>query len=346
MASILNHPLFWKALHDSGSTDHTRGMQLHTFKSGEATLNTFSKTHSYGEYIFDWAWAQGFERSGLRYYPKLTSMVPFTPATAAHFWGPSAQWHTLLQQHDELLAQHSSAHFLFTTPEEQKFLGESGYLLRDSFQYHFLNEGDADFEHFLARLKAKKAKHIRHERVFPLLQIERLTGAQLKNEHAREMYAFYRSTLEEKQAIAYLTPAFFEMLFAHLPDNVLYVRAREGEQLLAGALFYYDTKRLYGRYWGCHAHVQNLHFELCYYQGIDFCLERRLEVFEAGAQGEHKIQRGFRPVLTTSAHKINHAGFAKAIEAFITKEKEDVRETMRELSRLLPFKTSASTDIS
>lgn len=338
MASILTHPLFWKVLHDSGSTDHTRGMQLQTFKSGEATLNTFSKTHSYGEYIFDWAWAQAFERSGLPYYPKLTSMVPFTPATAAHFWGPTSSWAALLAQHDELLRDHSSAHFLFTTPEEQRFLGESGYLLRDSFQYHFINEGDADFPQFLSRLKAKKAKHIRQERAFPQLTIERLTGAQLNVEHAREMYAFYRSTLEEKQAIAYLTPQFFELLFKNLPENVLYVRARDGERLIAGALFYYDDQRLYGRYWGCHAHVPNLHFELCYYRGIDFCLEKRLAVFEAGAQGEHKIQRGFRPVLTTSAHKINHPGFAKAIAGFVAKERDGVREALAELSQLLPFK--------
>lgn len=340
MSSILTHPLFWKALHDSGSTDHTRGMKQHTFQSGESTLNTFSKTHSYGEYIFDWAWAQGFERSGLPYYPKLTSMVPFTPATAAHFWGPTAQWHSLLQQHDELLAQHSSAHFLFTTPEEQRFLGESGYLLRDSFQYHFFNEGDANFEQFLGRLKAKKAKHIRQERLFPQLGIERFTGATLTMEHAREMYGFYRSTLEEKQAIAYLTPSFFELLFTTLPEHVLYVRARQQDQLIAGALFYYDEKRLYGRYWGAHAHVQNLHFELCYYQGIEFCLEKRLEVFEAGAQGEHKIQRGFRPTLTTSAHRINHPGFARAIDDYIQQEKRSVQESMRDLARLLPFTSS------
>jgi predicted N-acyltransferase len=338
MPSILTHELFWKVLRDSGSTDHTRGMQLHTFTSGDATLRTFSKTHSYGEYIFDWAWAQGFERSGLPYYPKLTSMVPFTPATAAHFWGPTSHWPALLSQHDELLQRHSSAHFLFTTPEEQRFLGESGYLLRDSFQYHFINEGDADFPQFLNRLKAKKAKHIRREREFPGLAIERLTGPQLTRDHAREMYAFYRSTLEEKQAIAYLTPAFFELLFTTLPENVLYVRARDGERLLAGALFYYDAQRLYGRYWGALAHVPNLHFELCYYQGIEFCLEHKLAVFEAGAQGEHKIQRGFRPVLTASAHRINHAGFAKAIDAFVTKEREDVRAAIAELTQLLPFK--------
>lgn len=338
MNSILTDPQFWKILYDSGSTDHTRGMLLHTFKNADAILHTFSKTHSYGEYIFDWAWAQAYERSGLAYYPKLTSMVPFTPVTAAHFWGPTSAWDGLLLQHDELLSHHSSAHFLFTTPQEQRFLGENGYILRDSFQYHFINEGDADFTQFLNRLKTKKAKNIRHERTFPTLTIEQLTGKELTKDHAHEMYAFYLSTLEEKQAIAYLTPAFFELLFTTLSKNVLYVRAKNDERLLAGALFYYDSNRLYGRYWGAHVHVPHLHFELCYYQGIDFCLEKKLAVFEAGAQGEHKIQRGFRPVLTTSAHKINHPGFAQVIKEFILKERESVQQKMDTLSELLPFK--------
>ncbi len=339
MNSILTHPQFWKILHDSGSIDHTRGMQLQTFKNHAATLHTFSKNHSYGEYIFDWAWAQGFERRGLAYYPKLTSMVPFTPATAAHFWGLSSHWPGLLQQHDELLKQHSSAHFLFTNAEEQRFLAENGYLLRDSFQFHFINEGYEDFNQFLNSLKTKKAKNIRSERSFPALNIERLTGEQLTLEHAREMYMFYRLTLEEKQAIAYLSPTFFELLFATLAKNVLYVRARNEEQLMAGALFYYDHHRLYGRYWGAQVHIPNLHFELCYYQGIDFCLEKGLAVFEAGAQGEHKIQRGFRPVLTSSAHKINHPEFARAIEEFVIKERGMIQDSIKNLSLLLPFKT-------
>lgn len=266
-------------------------------------------------------------------------MVPFTPATAAHFWGPTNSWPELLRQHDELLLGHSSAHFLFTTLEEQHFLGENGYLLRDSFQYHFINEGDADFETFLSRLKAKKAKHIRSERLISNLTIERFTGTSLTLEHAREMHDFYQRTLEDKQAIAYLSPSFFDLLFTRLPDNVLYVRAKDKSGPIAGSLFYYDHKRLYGRYWGAFRHVPNLHFELCYYQGIDFTLENKLEVFEAGAQGEHKIARGFRPTLTTSAHKIRHPGFSKAIEDFIAMEKEQVRWEMKELFTHLPFRT-------
>ncbi len=313
-------------------------MIRHVFASPNGSLTTFSKTHSYGEYIFDWSWADAYARSGHPYYPKLTSMVPFTPATAPHFLAPESEWKNLLGQHDELLKTHHSAHFLFTTAEENRFLGENNYLLRDSFQYHFFNEGYANFEDFLGALKTKKAKNLRHEREFPTLTIERLTGTDLTESLADEMYDFYLVTLEEKRAIPYLTREFFRMLFKNLPGNIMYARARENDDVIAGALFYYDEERIYGRYWGSKKTVKNLHFELCYYQGIDFCLERKLKVFEAGAQGEHKIARGFRPVLTTSAHRIIHPGFAKAIGDFIQQEKKEVKRTMDELSTWLPFK--------
>lgn len=333
MDMILTDALFWKILRESGCVDESRGMKIHEFTQGTSSLVTFSKTHSYGEYIFDWAWADAYNRSGLSYYPKLTSMVPFTPATTPHFLGPASDWKSLLSQHDELLPSHSSAHFLFTTPEEQNFLGENGYILRDSFQYHFFNEGYGSFDEFLGKLKTKKAKHIRSERIFPGLRIERFSGDSLTEPHALEMYTYYLMTIEEKGAIPYLTKEFFLRLFNELPHNVLYVRAGT----VAGALFYYDSQRLYGRYWGSSQYVKNLHFELCYYQGIEFAIERNIPVFEAGAQGEHKIARGFRPTLTTSAHKINHPQFSRAIKDFIIKEREEVRRTMEELNKYLPF---------
>lgn len=335
---ILTLPEFWKAFKDSGSVNESRGMTCLEFSSPNGKLTTFSKTHSYGEYIFDWSWAQAYERSGLSYYPKLTSMVPFTPATAPHFLAPESEWKNLLDQHDEQLKTNQSAHFLFTTKTENSFLSDQGYLLRDSFQYHFMNEGYLDFEDFLKNLKTKKAKNLRKERDFPGIVIEQLTGKNLNQNLADEMYDFYLLTLEEKRAIPYLTREFFRILFDLLPTNILYVRASENENVIAGALFYYDSERLYGRYWGSRKLVQNLHFELCYYQGIDFCLRNKLQVFEAGAQGEHKIARGFRPVLTSSAHKILHPGFARAIGDFIQTEKEDVKKTIDELSAWLPFK--------
>lgn len=334
---LLSHPEFWQILEESGSIDGSRGMRLHKLVAGDSNLRTFTKTHSYGEFIFDWAWAQAYERNGLPYYPKLTSMVPFTPATAPHFIGADRDWPELLRQHDELLRGHSSAHFLYTTPEENRFLEQSGYLIRHSYQFHFFNEGYGTFDEFLGKLKSKKAKQIRQERLFPGLTIERLTGADLKATHSEEMYGFYLRTLEEKGSIPYLTRSFFQLLFERLPGHVLYVRATRDEAPVAGALFLYDHERLLGRYWGSSEFVPNLHFELCYYQGIDFTLERGLPLFEAGVQGEHKVMRGFRPVLTTSAHRINHAGFSRAIADFIRDEKVMVTETMRELSGMLPF---------
>lgn len=332
---ILTDPRFLRILRESGSADESRGMRFHEFTSGESSLRTFSKTHSYGEYIFDWSWAEASDRAGIPYYPKLTSMIPFTPATAPHFNGPTKDWESLLRQHNELLARHSSAHFLFTTAEEQRFLGENGYILRDSFQYHFFNDGYRDFGDFLSKLKAKKAKHILKERDFPGLPVERLTGEALTPAHADEMHAFYLMTIEEKGAIPYLTQDFFRRMFSELSENILFVRAGN----TAGALFYYDESRLYGRYWGSRRFIPNLHFELCYYQGIEFAIERKIPVFEAGAQGEHKIARGFRPVYTSSAHRINHLGLAGAVADAVTRERRAIRDAVTELTKLLPFKS-------
>lgn len=337
--SILTLPKFWEVLERSGSINESRGMKRLDFKTSQASLTTFSKTHSYGEYIFDWAWADAYNRYGVAYYPKLTSMVPFTPATVQHFLGPTNEWEKLLQQHDEQLENHSSGHFLFTTSEEQSFLQEYNYLLRDSFQYHFINQEYKNFDDFLGKLKSKKAKNIRQERIHPDLKIERFTGDKLLPEHAQEMYEFYLMTLKDKKAIPYLTQEFYSLLFQELPKHVLYVRASKEENALAGALFLYDENRIYGRYWGAKIFVPNLHFELCYYQGIDFCLERGLKVFEAGAQGEHKIARGFRPVLTSSAHKIQHPEFIKAITSFIEEEKAQIAQDIKTLKSFLPFIT-------
>jgi predicted N-acyltransferase len=335
---ILTSDRFWKILADSGSIDESRGMRHHELSSGSGKLHLFSKTHSYGEYIFDWAWARAFEQQRIPYYPKLLSMVPFTPATSRHFLASREDWPGLLEQAEAHLLGHSSLHFLFTTPEETEFLAERGYLNRDSFQYHFINEGYRDFEDFLSGLKSKKAKQLRQERRFQQLTFERLSGSRLRAHHADEMYGFYLLTLEDKGAIPYLTQDFFRRLFQELPENVLYARALKDDAPLAGALFYFDRHRLYGRYWGSREYVANLHFELCYYQGIDFCLERGLSVFEAGAQGEHKVLRGFCPVLTRSAHRISHPGFHRAIAHFIQEERRGIAIEMEELRRALPFK--------
>jgi predicted N-acyltransferase len=310
---------------------------------GDGIILNFIKTHSYGEYIFDWSWAEAYERHGIPYYPKLTSMLPFTPVTTAHFLLPEfdkVKAKKLLTQYDEFYHSQnfSSGHFLFLTPQEREIFEEGGFIIRESMQYHFFNEGYEDFDDFLLHLKTKKAKNIKSERSFAEVKIKRYTGADLTLEHAKRMYQFYISTIVNKNSFDYLNERFFHHLFENLKENILYVEASLDGIPLAGSLFFYDQEKLYGRYWGSNEYVPNLHFELCYYQGIEFCIERNLRVFEAGAQGEHKIARGFRPVRTYSAHKFKHPGFAEAIKNFIEAEKLRIEELIAELSLQLPFK--------
>jgi uncharacterized protein len=336
---LLSSERFIKSFEESGSVGESRGMMPVHLHTPTSHLTLYSKTHSYGEYIFDWAWANAYEQYGIPYYPKLVSMVPFTPATHSHLKGEGDQWEKILTEIEEkLLPHHSSSHFLFITPEEILSLKEKRYLIRESFQYHFLNEGYEGFDDFLKGLKGRKAKTIRQERCIPDIEIQRLTNESLTTDLAHEMYSFYLHTLERKGAIPYLTKNFFERLFTDFRENCLYIRALKHGTAVAGSLFYYDEKRLFGRYWGASEEIRHLHFELCYYQGIEFCIERGLKIFEAGAQGEHKISRGFRPIRTYSAHRIKEAAFEQAISDFIEKEKREIATTIDYLSTFLPFK--------
>lgn len=336
---------FFKALEESHSIGPNAGWVplyfLHPSKT--ALLYTFVKSHSYGEYIFDWEWARAYERHNVPYYPKLTSMIPITPATTPHFIMKEFDQNVAL----ELLTQvetfyqsynFSSMHFLFLSTEEISLFKNSDYLVRESLQYHFFNDGYPSFEDFLSKLKTKKAKNIRKEREFLNLEIEKITGIELNNTHAKEMYQFYLSTIEHKNAMDYLKEDFFIKVFESMKNQILYVRASKDNEVIAGSLFFYDSETLYGRYWGTKYEVLNLHFELCYYQGIDFCISNKLSKFEAGAQGEHKIPRGFKPIKTYSAHKLKEKVFSDAISRYIEEEKGFLQTSILELSQLLPFK--------
>jgi predicted N-acyltransferase len=336
---------FFHALEESRSIGNEAGWNpvFFTDSAQSCILYSFIKNHSYGEYIFDWKWAEAYQQNKISYYPKLTSMIPLSPVTTSHFIMPEfdkKKCDEVMDQYESFYQAHnfSSSHFLFTTNEEKEYFEGRGYQTRESFQYHFLNENYENFEDFLGKLKTKKAKNIRSERVFPELEIKNITGTELTHLHAREMYQFYLTTIDLKQGIAYLTEDFFKIIFETMKDNILYVQASLQGQVIAGALFFHDEQRLYGRYWGFNRDVPNLHFELCYYQGIEFCIKKKIKIFEAGAQGEHKITRGFRPVRTYSAHKIKHPVFAEAISQFIENEKGYVEEAIIELSRRLPFK--------
>ena len=334
---------FLEALIKSGSVKTETGWTPAFILKDTGALMSFIKTHSYGEYIFDWGWAEAFQKYGIPYYPKLTSLLPFTPVTTQHFLMKSFNEEiadSLLKAHDEYFLENnfSSTHFLFLTNEEIPVFQKNNYMIRESIQYHFFNTGYKNFEDFLSNLKSKKAKHIRNERTYDNLSIKRYSGAELTPDHAKRMYQFYISTIVNKNSFDYLNAEFFELIFKNLSQNILYVEATQNNFPIAASLFFYDDEKLYGRYWGSLSYVENLHFELCYYQGIDFCIEKNIPVFEAGAQGEHKIARGFRPIRTYSAHKIKHPAFQNAIAEFIQNEKLHVKASIDRLSEHLPFK--------
>ncbi len=312
-------------------------------ESENSIFYSFVKSHSYGEYIFDWQWANAYKENGVEYYPKLTSMIPFTPITTTHFLMPDFKQDSALNllnsYHDFYKTyQFSSSHLLFLNEGEIPFLKNQGYLIRESMQYHFINNGFNNFEDYLQKMKGRKAKQVRKERIFPDLEIHQFTGNDLTPMHAETMYQFYLSTIDQKNAIDYLKKDFFLLVFDTMKENILYVQASNGTEAIAGSLFFYDSDKLYGRYWGSHVEVENLHFELCYYQGIEFCIQKKLNVFEAGAQGEHKISRGFRPTKTYSAHQLKNEQFHMGISRYIAEEKVVLEESIKELSLQLPFK--------
>ena len=316
-------------------------------------LPTYLKTDSYGEYIFDWQWALAYREHGLRYYPRLTAAAPFTPATGPKLLvrpdlegGGRAVKRALLDAArvlgDELRV--SSSHALFIPEEELGEFEDRGFAVRHSLQFHWHNRGYGTFDDYLAALTSKRRRQISRERrqlSEEGLKIERLTGDDLSPEHAKIMYRLYLSTLDRKWGSPYLTGAFFDEVFRTMKDRLLFVLARdEGTgRPVAGALNFYKGNTLYGRNWGAFEGRRNLHFELCYYQAIEFAIERGFDLFEAGAQGEHKHARGFLPAITYSAHEIRHKDFRRAIGRYIDEEKEWLAEAMEDYARHDPYKT-------
>ncbi len=308
----------------------------------------YLKTHSYGEYVFDWGWASAYERAGGRYYPKLQCAVPFTPVTGPRLLlrpdAPPRAADMLVAAMIELGRRHkvSSLHVTFPTEPEWTRLGEAGFLQRVGQQFHWRNNGYRRFDDFLDALNSRKRKQIRRERRDALaggVEIETLTGSAIKGVHWDAFYRFYRSTSDRKWGEAYLTRAFFELLGERMAERVALVMARKGGRYVAGALNLIGRDTLYGRNWGCLGDFPFLHFEACYYRAIDFAIERGLARVEAGAQGQHKIQRGYLPVATYSAHWIRDPGFARAVEDFLARERRALAREMEMLEESLsPFK--------
>jgi predicted N-acyltransferase len=301
----------------------------------------FAKTNSYGEYIFDWSWANAAIRAQIPYYPKLLSAIPFTPVSCKKFlthpeFNEAEISTSLLQTSIDLRASNNlaSLNFLFTSSKENALLEKNNFLIRESFQYHWKNQGFENFEHFLKSFKTKKAKQVRKERApMQALEITQLTGDQIKEQDGINFYQYYLSTIEDKGSMAYLTEDFFRLIFTRMRDRILLIKAGDYAQ----ALFFFKGDKLFGRYWGATKQVEFLHFELCYYQGIDFAIKNKLKVFEAGAQGEHKIARGFIPTRTYSAHDFDHPGLKDAVAHFIKEEQASIQATFAYFDDHLPY---------
>ncbi|MEJ7815773.1 MAG: GNAT family N-acetyltransferase [Rubrobacter sp.] len=348
---------FLRALERSGSIGRRSGWSpaYLVCKEGGLVLGAlclYSKTDSYGEYIFDWEWARAYQQYGLAYYPKLVAAVPFTPATGPKLLvRPDVDAATgetvkraLLDAAEDLGTEYgvSSSHALFVPEEELGEFARRGFTVRHSLQFHWHNRDYATFSDYLEALSGKRRRQISRERrqlEGEGLEILHLTGDELLPRHAALMHRFYLSTLDGKWGVPYLNRAFFDEIFETMKDRTLLVLARDGAGLpVAGALFFLKDSSLFGRYWGTVQQRRNLHFELCYYRGIDFAIERGFKLFEAGAQGEHKLARGFLPSLTYSAHKIRDPAFGRAIGEYIESEKEMLAYSMKEYASHDPYK--------
>jgi uncharacterized protein len=314
----------------------------------------YLKSHSYGEYVFDWAWADAYERARLPYYPKLVATVPFTPATGGRLL-TAAEDHAKVRQHliDGALAlaeetQVSSLHWLFIRPEELAPLMQAGHLRRSGCQFHWHNQGYQSFEQFLAELASSKRKKLKQERRYVReagVTIELVSGDTIAPSHWEAFYQFYLSTIRNHGAIPYLKREFFYALGDTMKQDVVLIFARYNGELTAGALNLRGADTLYGRYWGTHKYVNGLHFEVCYYAAIEYCIEQGLRRFEAGAQGQHKLARGFLPVTTYSAHWLSHPQFGRAVADFLQEEQQGLRYYMDELNERSPFKSDGQMDV-
>ncbi|MBM3573556.1 MAG: N-acetyltransferase [Alphaproteobacteria bacterium] len=345
---------FLQALEESGSVGAEAGwLPLHLLVEdpqgqllGAAPL--YLKSHSYGEYVFDHGWAEAYERAGGRYYPKLQCAVPFTPVPGPRLLarpGPQTAEirDALATAMVEIMRRHqaSSVHVTFPTEAEWSALGALGFLQRTGVQFHWHNHGYHSFDDFLATLAARKRKAIRKERreaVAGGLTLHTLTGTAIRAEHWDAFFAFYMDTGSRKWGSPYLNRAFFDCLGAGLADRIALVMAAQDRRWVAGALNLIGGDALYGRNWGCLGEFKFLHFEACYYRAIDFAIERGLARVEAGAQGPHKIQRGYVPVPTYSAHWIADPGLRKAVADFLVRERRHMERERAVLAEFSPYR--------
>jgi predicted N-acyltransferase len=345
---------FFHALEGSSSVSAEQGWQPHHMvlrQENETNVNAvtgilplYLKSHSWGEYVFDWSWAEAFEDYNIPYYPKLVATIPFTPVTSDKLLGELnlAEAFPLLTEHCK---QHNihSWHILFCNEAEQNITDNlpEDVFLRHTVQFNWFNNNYQSFDDFLSKFTARKRKNTRKERLSIIEQdvtVRRINGADITEKELEFFYLTYQLTYVKKGHQPHLSFNFFQQILTTLPDNILLIIATLDNEDIACAWFFHDDTHLYGRYWGCSKQVKNLHFELCYYQGIEFCIERQLECFNPGTQGEHKIQRGFEPILTRSYHWIKHQAFRAAIKDFCKQEREQMKLYQVQCQQALPYR--------
>ena len=345
--------VFLNALEESGSATPRAGwapQHLSFADSGGRLVGAvpmYLKSHSYGEFVFDWGWADAYERSGGRYYPKLLCAVPFTPVPGPRLLvAPDAAAATkshLIAGMVELARQRklSSLHVNFPEAEEFEAFAQAGFLQRVGQQFHWTNEGYRDFDDYLAALNSRKRKAVKKERRKALaggIDIEVLTGSDLTERAWDAFYRLYLATSDRKWGEAYLSRRFFALIGERMPDKIVLIMARRGGEYIAGAFNILGRDTIYGRNWGARREYPFLHFECCYYSAIEFAIQRGLKRVEAGAQGPHKLQRGYLPTPIYSAHWIPDPGFRRAVAAFLAREREMVEQKIEHLAEFSPFR--------
>lgn len=310
----------------------------------------FIKTHSYGEYVFDWSWAEAYQHHGLAYYPKLLCAIPFTPSTGPrllHRLDSSAEqlWPSIAPLLDQLCQQESLSgwHINFLPVADAKSMKKhaASGALRLGCQFHWHNRDYTDFEHYLDAFTSRKRKSVRKERqkiAQQGIQLTRKTGTDIRTEDIEFFYQCYQMTYAQRRSRGYLNVDFFRQLLRSMSTQMLLVMAHDNDTPIAAALYFFDEHCLYGRYWGSLVDADALHFEACYYQGIEFCIERKLARFDPGTQGEHKISRGFEPITTYSVHKLQHPDFHNAVHDFVNQEQQHIAQYQQQARSLLPFK--------
>jgi len=346
---FLSHA-FLSALEDSGSVGAGTGWTSAPILVEDdadrllAAAPAYLKTHSQGEYVFDHGWAEAWERAGGQYYPKLQVAVPFTPVPGPRLLGNRPQ--QLLTAIEAVTVQNdiSSAHITFIDEAGSRECERRNWLIRHGVQYHWFNRGYGNFDDFLASLTSRKRKSLRRERAAAIdgLDIRILRGGEIGPVEWDAMWAFYQDTGSRKWGRPYLAREFFDLVGERMGDQVLLLLACRGGMPIAGALNFVGSDTLYGRYWGCTEEVPFLHFELCYYQAIEWAIDHGLACVQAGAQGEHKVARGYEPVITRSAHFIPNKSFRSAVAEFLQAEREGVSAEVEWLGRDLPYRSSSS----